>query len=244
MDPSEPSSSLTSHLPLLIGTLTTLFIAARILSAAEFDPETAYAILQAGGTAAVLVGVALQSLPVLPAPIFAIYLITSKNPFGNYKELKRQVLLSAQVVFIITAIFVAPIGGLIVVAVLGIFAFVPLWLIFRRRSSEIAAVIKRDDPQELEQTMGRHDEKLKNIEARSNQYRVFIAIWTAIVFTLLIAFNTAVWLPTERIVVRGHTMVGYVLSINAPYMAVLLTSPRKVVYVQAGNHLGSFNLFI
>jgi hypothetical protein len=46
----------TEHLALMIGGVSTLLIAVRLLSAADFAPETAYAILQSNGTTAVIVG--------------------------------------------------------------------------------------------------------------------------------------------------------------------------------------------
>jgi hypothetical protein len=61
-DASSAVSLVREHLPLLVGIISTLFIAIRILSAAGFDPETAYAIIQAGGAASVILGAALSSV--------------------------------------------------------------------------------------------------------------------------------------------------------------------------------------
>ena len=61
------------HVPLLIGGVSTLFISIRILSMANFNPQTAYGILQAGGTAAVIIGAILSIIGTIAllAAVFA-----------------------------------------------------------------------------------------------------------------------------------------------------------------------------
>jgi hypothetical protein len=51
-----PSSYLIPNLALLAGFLSVVFVAVRLLSVTGFDPETAYAVLQAQGTGSVIVG--------------------------------------------------------------------------------------------------------------------------------------------------------------------------------------------
>jgi hypothetical protein len=75
VEPPEWISLWKEHLPLLVGAASTIFVALRILSVANFNPETAYALLQTAGTAQVILGAILAAVDIFLA-IFATLFIT------------------------------------------------------------------------------------------------------------------------------------------------------------------------
>src|SRR5690242_3705180 len=58
---------------IIIGGVSTLFVAIRILGVAHFDPETASEVLQSGGTAAIILGTTLSVIGIVLAVILMIY---------------------------------------------------------------------------------------------------------------------------------------------------------------------------
>jgi hypothetical protein len=235
MDSPEPSNDVISNLPLAIGILTTLFIASRILSAADFNPETAYAILQAGGTAAVLVGATLQSLPVIPPFLVGTYFLLTDKPFGDYQSPRRQLLLFGQMSFLVVAVFLAPVGALVVVAVSTLIGLPVGFFIGMRQTAPFRKALKRAGGENKDSNSAELDavaaDVLKKFTKTSWRMRAIQILWIAAAFTLIIVFNTSIWLPSEHLTVKGRPIVGYVLSVDATYYAILLTNSKTVIYV-------------
>lgn len=230
MDSADSSNNSLSNLPLTIGILSALFIACRILSFAEFNLETAYAILQECGTAAVLIGAGLQSLPLILIPTMG-YFIVFHEPFTSRNTLMQAILLFILIVSLIAIIFVVPLillGASILVLIAGISTS---GFQIRKQfgtSSEEDAVDK--------DIATRREAKARARRERSVRSTVVACI--GILFALGVMFNTSGWLPTERLTMHNRAISGFVLSINNGYYAILLIKPRELVYVNMNEITG------
>ena len=98
---------LKEYLPLLAATTLTVYISIRLLVVAQFDSETAYGILQATGTASVVVGTlipAVGSFVVIGAMFCFVTLYLSRKDYKNT---------SLRSLLLITGISLSIIGALI-----------------------------------------------------------------------------------------------------------------------------------
>jgi hypothetical protein len=109
------------NLGLVLGAAAVFYIALRILSAAGFDIETAYAILQDAGTANVLAGAALNSLSYAAGPIalaFLLYFSGLKDKRGA----ERPLIIAAIFFVAVMLILVSPAAEVLAIALLFIVA--------------------------------------------------------------------------------------------------------------------------
>jgi hypothetical protein len=83
---------LSGHFPLLVGFISSLFVALRILSAAGFDAETAYAIVQAGGAASAIIGASLSAVGVIS---LGVALVSADGAFFTLSVLAVSVIHSS-----------------------------------------------------------------------------------------------------------------------------------------------------
>jgi hypothetical protein len=222
----EQSSGIVDHLPLFVGILTALFIASRILSIADFSPETAYAILQASGSAAVVVGAGLQFLPVIPPAFGLTYLAFFLNSGSDIRKLRKPFNIFIIASIAIFSVFVTPLAVL-VTALFGVLAGTLISYIFWVRLGR-RSVALIDDPERSKQQTVR-----KQVEGAQSVIKI-IKITTIIILAFYAAFfifSTAPWLPAQYLQVRGKVIVGYVLSSGPSYYTVLENNPRRVVYI-------------
>jgi hypothetical protein len=141
---NEPAfvSDWKEHLGLLLGAISTVFIAIRILSLAHFNPETAYGILQAGGTAAVIVGALLPSVGIISAAVAALCIVTAIFPWKDSHEKNRMWFMFVGIIFEIIAVATAPLALLcLIVGVVATGGTVPKVTIrnLKKRIAEIKA---------------------------------------------------------------------------------------------------------
>lgn len=194
------------HLGLIVSALVGLVVVIRILSTANWDYQTARAILQGGGTASVIFGATMsvvQSvLPVILLLIIAllpyrwVYTGRWRGPFLS---------LSAVVCFGmlgLTSPAIYLIGG-IVLMLIGAILFA---LVDRSQSATKATAQNR---------------------------RVYFVIFFALVFSAL--GNDQPWLPREVVVLRQEDPIeGYVLrDTQDTWWYILTHSPREVRHVRA-----------
>jgi hypothetical protein len=121
MEEDSSASLLKQQLPLLVGILTTLFVALRIFSAAAYNPTTAYGILQAEGTGTVIVGSLLSVIGIFPVWLFFIFLLAYDGLAKKRRDSIRASFIGALAVLFLIGIFITPILGLILMA--GVAAF-------------------------------------------------------------------------------------------------------------------------
>lgn len=219
-----------NNLPLIIGFATTFFVAFRILSAAGFDMQTAYAVLQAAGTGQVLAGAALGAITFIPAAIVIGYLLF----FPSVRHLKvegQRILSRVSIVLFWIISFLAAsaieffLMALVVAAARGREKYTRRK--FERQSDQVRAT---EDPEDRSQEADRIDEQLKEMKkAVGRGPYVFGAM---LLFLLAVALvSTSMWLPAEQLEFRDRPpVIGYVLSEAPDSTSVLIDNPRKVLH--------------
>lgn len=225
----EPKSRINwvDHVPLIIGAATTLFVGISILSIAHFNYQTAYGILQAGGTAAVIVGAILSEIGFIAvfATLLLVLLLTLfKAEIQN--ELQRMILLFLAIMFGLTGILTAQIGFLVITAIvitMNVF-FSGVMRIIRKM---IAKIKVRNDSEEMERPLVEQGERT---EKSSKQAWVSLTAFLALYCGLLI-FTTSPWYPAQELIIKNQTPeTVYVLSTTDTEMAVLVASTRQIEY--------------
>lgn len=228
MEEDSNASLLKQQLPLLVGMLTTLFVALRIFSAAAYNPTTAYGILQAEGTGTVIVGSLLSVIGIFPVWLFLIFLLTYDGLTKKRQDSVRASFIGALVVLFLIGIFIAPVLGLVLMA--GVAAF-EAWIRGEwRRNARKDRVARRKLPAELQ---FEYDRRIGNL-VRTIRKRKSTIPTSVVIFAVLLIFQSVSalpWLPTEKVDVKGTgPLVGWVLSSSGTFTSVLLTT-GQIKYV-------------
>lgn len=152
------SSALVStwkeHWGLITGLLSALFVALRILSAAKYDPMTAYGILQAGGTTDVLIGAAL-SLIGLIAPIIASTAFYSYEYITNdERRIARNIVITTGIAFTFVSLAATPATAEIYQALVFLLTFYYIRSLDRQLRKARRAV-DSNDIEEAEKLIGK-----------------------------------------------------------------------------------------
>jgi hypothetical protein len=190
---------------LLVGTLSLCFIAARLFVVAAGNVNTAYAILQAQGTASVAVGSLIPAVGLLIFPVASLSFYNHQR--GNHDQTTKSVLLMIAIVGLILTLFAAP---AILLGTVIVSSFIYAILIGRINKSKkrVLKVGTFPDPNQV------------------------VVVYFG--FMLLLLFLVPYpWLPSQNITVKnGVHITGYILSQNAD-ISILTTSPVKVIQVPA-----------
>ena len=205
-DPPEmsPLDHLREHLGLAIAVAGALAVVFRLLAVAEYDTDTALAILQISGTAEIAVGTLMTVLPLvemLGLAVLAIAILVFDGPRS-----RLAVLVGAAVVLALAVSF-APYSPLLD----GFYVvLVPLALVGRR-------LIRGTAPGDAD------DIKRKSVIA--------LLACVAVMLAGSVAFGPSAWLPAEAVVADGQPYVGYVLTSGSDGASLLLDQSRRVVHV-------------
>jgi hypothetical protein len=203
------------HVSLGIGAVSSMVIVIRLLSIADFNLETAYAILKSAGTAAVIIGTLFSSLWAFMCLILLYLLAVYMRSPVHYKEVPkviRSVGAIAGTVMVITAPFFFT-ASLAAIAALTAIAAVSLYALFRNH--ELVNI-----------------DKSAEIYARAG--RIYATILTKILipaFLIGTLIFTQPWLPSERVTIDNVTRTGYVLDVNETTMTFLQETSRKIEYI-------------
>jgi hypothetical protein len=210
------------HLPLLIGLASTLLVALRLLAVAGFDEETAYGILQAAGTASIIVG---AFIPVIGLIAISIgVLLIMRAPTEERRGLfKSTFLVYAAGLALMIGTLTAPIGGLILLGsamLLGTIHRGILWVIARRqgknkRAKEGRAVVEQERP------------GFPSIGGR------LIAMYSVLAIAAVVILAPP-WMPAERISVKGDDIpiTGFILSKTPTDVVILNGASRQIAYLK------------
>jgi|SRR5579859_234131 len=198
-------------LPLLATVLTVFFISMRLLSISKYNAETANGILQASGTATIIVA---TLIPVagLVAGLSIMLLATAlagRRPKGPVRQFA--VIL---IVFLAAAsIFISPI---LVMAYDGIF-FVFLIPFFR---------LRRHSRQN-------NDGRVSLGPFMLGRVGTYFLIVTVIGMVVTLAVNSTPWVPAEAIVTTTdtHPLIGYVVGETDTDVTILMSSTDLIVHL-------------
>jgi hypothetical protein len=188
----------------LIGILSVAIVAIRLLGVARGDPETAYAILQDGGTGNVLIATLVSALGLLAIPASAILAYyawdTRKNARYSSTRFYQLVVAACGMAFIAlymapTASIIVSLGILVSIAVVAIVAAASPWSFAKWKRLLILSLVT---------------------------YTVFIVGYEAL--------SPTPWLPEQNITVTGQgALSGYVLSEANGRISILTSRGEGVV---------------
>lgn len=235
MEAPTRMSLLKNHLPLLAGVLTTLFITLRIFSAAEYNPVTAYGILQAEGTGTVIIGSLLSIIGTLPVWLTLICVLTYDDLPEKERNSARSLYVGALALLFLIGFFITPALNLLFMA-LAVSADTFLRA-DRLRNTRISREARVKLPPELQFEV---DKRTRELVQRLGKRRRGLAI--AVVIIVIVLWQSTIsatpWLPTERVDIKGTTpLVGWVLSSSQPFTSVLLTT-GQIKYVATNTIVG------
>ncbi len=202
----------TDNSAVLIGILSVAVVAMRLLGVARGDPETAYAILQVGGTGNVLIATLVSALGLLAIPATAILGFyawdtrrTEQSPTRFYQ------LLVAACTMAFIALYMAPTASLI----LSVLILAPIIIIVIFAAA-------------------RH--------WRSPRWKTLLALSVVAYIFLIVCYQAVSptpWLPEQNITVIGRSpLTGYVLS-QANDRTSILTSRGEEVLSVPSNRIQS-----
>src|SRR5579859_1936597 len=218
----ERSRSATSSSNLHIGALifgaaSTILVALRLLSVARFNPETAYGILQASGTATVLIGTVISLIPsiaIISASCLALMQIfkgiraagpdpeagaaPEADPIINF-AIWASIFILALIALFTTPLRYAP-------ATVAVVVFIPIVGILRRRI-------------------------LKHLNGAGGLVTATVAALLAASLVMTGVVFGPPWMPAERLTFNNaQPVTGYILAQNSSGLTVMLIRPRKIRY--------------
>jgi hypothetical protein len=194
------------NLAVVAALLSVFFVAIRIIGMAGFNMETAYGILQAGGTANVLVGAALSIVGEVTAVLIFFCAVIRNHVYGKDPDPARRNATLGILVFL--SIIEIATGALIFLA--GAAFFVLLEFILHRPS------------------------RLSELERAQNVFSLNNILPLLIVAGLIVVGSTGSWLPAQEIsIAKEKPIVGYVLSGSQQFTVVLLASNETLVYIDS-----------
>ena len=232
--PNQPASTKESqwwdglwreHLPLLAGVGSALFVAFRILGIANFNSETAYAILQAAGTGTIVIGILLASAGIIA--YFAVIACISRYFFlrqsTKHDERQMRVLITVGTLFSVIAIFTTPVILIAELAIIFIGGL--LNARFRPSNARINEVIHSD-------------KKIRRLLKGLFKRRIsatlgtrFLLMAFALLFVLIV-ITAPPSLPVEELAIKdSHPIAAYVLSDHNNNYVILLLNSNKVEHI-------------
>jgi hypothetical protein len=201
---------------LIFGGVSTILVALRLLSAANANPETAYGILQAGGTSDVIIGTVLSLIPsiaLIGASYLALGRIWAKFPDSKFPDSGK--LTQAEELGIWTSIC-----ALFLVAVLTMpfrYAAAPAAVV-------LALILARIFRDWIE----------KKRKEKWGRRGVKVAAGLIAAAFLLGVIVSPPWMPAEQLTFtkasKDKPVVGYVLDQSQTGLTVLSLDPRQVLY--------------
>jgi Putative Ig domain len=212
---------------LALGAASTVLVALRLISVAKFNPETAYAILQASGTGNVIIGTVISLIPSI-AIIVALYVISarvlSQSPQTDPQaELARWTLIFMLALIALLTIpfrYVIYAGPVILVFLGFIVTIVILKIRVKRKGLASGSWLKRD--------WG----KIGTAAA------IFSAFLIALLVMLGVVFSPP-WMPAERLTLNNNQkIIGYVLAQDQEGLTFMQAKSRKITQYNPGVVIG------
>jgi hypothetical protein len=208
---SKPSGSSLHVGALALGAASTLIVALRLLSVARLNPQTADGILQASGTANVIIGTVISLIPSIALIAGACLALNE-----TFRRSDKPGLLGEFVIW-------ASIIALIVIAILTI----PYRYVYAPAAVFVILVLARLLKEPIAKLADVGDGRVGRILVRVSGGLV----------ALLLIFGVAIsqpWMPAERLTLNNHQQVtGYILNQTPGSIAVLGIRTREITYYGA-----------
>jgi hypothetical protein len=205
---NDNSSWWQDNSAVIIAVLSVAVVAMRLLSVSRGDTETAYAILQAGGTGSVLVATLISSLGLLAIPTCAALGLYAADAWDTRHTAARFSLsLAGSLGLLYIVFYTAPFGLLTLSIGFALFMYL-VWLSVPKRRKNHSRTFFR--PKTF----------------------LIIGVCVYILFTLGYELGSPTpWLPVQKITIAGHrAFTGYVLSQGNGQTAILTSKPEGLIY--------------
>ncbi|WP_329258774.1 hypothetical protein OG417_21380 [Actinoallomurus sp. NBC_01490] len=231
----------TEHVPLLIGAGSSLVVVLRVLAIANFDLQTAYAILKAAGTTTVIIGTLFSTIG-MSAMLIVLNLIAlwarsrlSGTHFNN------AYLYGSVGVAIFLLTLTAPLFTIVLLSLTAPLSYLAKTIgsktasrKARKLGFELARSATTSGNKTLDDLKRQYDkwvaeEKSKAAKGTSTMLKASLAF--SAIMTALATTNTRPWMPLETISVRSAIYTGYVLDVNDSTMTLLREHPRRIDYI-------------
>jgi hypothetical protein len=199
------------NLGLAIGLVSVTFIAGRLLGVAAGDPETAYAILQAEGTGAIIVGSLISMVGLIAAPVFIFtsYYGGALTKTGTSHLMIPAIAAICGISAIIVA-FTAPAENLIISSVVALGAIAYFRIVLR--------ISERKRPK-----------KTTPRPTLSSSLPSLLAVYTIGVLGAS-TLSSIPWLPEQNLLIQGHNeFSAYILSETSNVTLILTHDPTGVI---------------
>jgi len=190
------------HLTLIVGAGSTAIVMMRLLAVADFDPETAFAILQSVGTTTVVIGTLLASIWVVVA--FAGMAIMRYFVQHGINSWRRAAFDRAIFVGSIVILLTAPTAAALLVIIMAI-----MWMRVRRTCTEVGK------------------ESVKPARA----FGEFV-LGIAIALVILLGAYPWIPLERISVSTQAKAHVGYVLRADSETIVVLDDKRRRIEYLE------------
>jgi hypothetical protein len=215
------------HLSLLAGVGTALLVAFRILAMANFDPETAYAILQTAGTGTIIIGVFLSSAGFIA--YIAVFLCIARYRMLKVSEThageQGNFLVAAGTLFGVVAFLTTPAILFVGLVILFLATLWPPKFLTTRKTAET------DDNSDSAEK-GKRRSRLKAFLAAPQQLNTRITLIASMTILVVILVVTSPSLPIEELTLKGsHPLAAYVLSSQGSSYVVLLPNSSKIEFL-------------
>jgi hypothetical protein len=238
---SDGPSWWQENLSLLIGSLSAAAIAVRLLVVSRGDPETAFAILQASGTGAVLVGTLVSVVGLAAAPIGLLFFFYARRP---QEAVLKTILYGAAAASFYIALFTAQalelLAGIVIIILVRVLCAKSSQMRERAlkslgagQTASAAASPSDDESSRYSQAASKNDSQPETLRKSLVPAWASIAIVIYLLFTLgAQTFSPKPWLPIEAITMHnGQKFSGYVLSDTNGMIYILTASPTGVIHV-------------
>jgi len=197
---------------LAVGVASTVLVALRLLSVADFNPATAYGIVQSSGTANVIIGTVISLIPsiaIIAASGLIVYLVF--YPHDKLSAAAELAVWTSMSMLVLIALLTIALRYLIAIGLWVL--FILFLLIFRKKIKDALKL----------------DKEAKDAPVIRNAARGFgLIIAVTVIFGIVLS---PPWMPSEYLVFKnGQSVTGYVLSETQTGMAVLQASPREILY--------------
>ena len=229
MDTSELWNRWKEHIPLLVGGATTIFLAMRLLGVARYDPETAYGILQAGGTTAIVLGAVISLIGAACPAVCALCIVRllSLDVKG------RQGLILLATTLGILSYYLGPIEIILIMSALLVVSFIDRLRTIRSRRAH-AKILASGDVDELKEHCESLDRQIAKLE-RAGKVTGMARLVTFAIGVAVIAILPAPWLPAVSLTLdHGRPFTAYILS-SGNGLVVLTDDSRQVEYINSND---------
>jgi hypothetical protein len=204
-----------------------------------FDITVALSIVSSSGLLSVIVGTMTSALPIiaaigllfwvifLPSLLRLIYYRASQAPDNVSRDIQLITTAGLTILLVAIPIFTSPqdlfTTALWLGTLAGVLIYGHTWWWTRRR-------LARSDFAQDPNAWSRAGDHLADVEAR-RLGAAFLAFGLGIFFVAILL--PQMWLPAERIVLRGSSVIAYVLEDDGDWTSLLLEEDRSIMRVKS-----------